>query len=234
MRNLLLEALPDVHRQALLAVCEPFEMHLNEVLVDCGRPTLHVVFPIGGYAALLTLNECRAAMEVGMVGHEGMLGVNLALGVSDSPVRALVQGPGPALRLEAEVFRRQMACSSELRHTVERYVYVQMMQQSESVACARFHLIGHRLARWLLMTHDRAQTDHFHVTHELLAGMLGVRRVGITTAAKALQRRGLIAYHRGEVQVLNRAGLEAAACCCYASGERTYRRHLASRVPSTC
>ena len=115
-----------------------------------------------------------------------------------------------------------------MRRGLNRYLYVLMAQQASSAACMRFHLIGQRLARWLLMSQDRARSDRFHLTHEFLAYMLGMRRVGITAAASALQRDGLIKYHRGEITVLDRSGLEAAACSCYATSEQTYNDLLGS------
>ena len=169
----------------------------------------------------------KPALEVGMVGREGFLGVQLALGVATVPLHALVQGPGSALRIGSAPFRTELARSAALRRVLNRYLYVLMAQMAGSAACLRFHVIGQRLARWLLMSHDRAHDARFHVTHEFLAYMLGVRRVGITAAAGALQREGLIAYHRGEVTVLDRAGLEAAACACYADDRQTYADQLA-------
>jgi CRP-like cAMP-binding protein len=142
------------------------------------------------------------------------------------PLRAVVQGSGAAWRIGSAAFRRELALSPALQRELLRYVFVLMAQLAESAACLRFHLIGQRLARWLLMSQDRAHAEHFHVTHEFLAYMLGVRRVGITTAAAGLQRFGLIRYRRGEVTVLDRPGLEAAACGCYAADQRAYDAQL--------
>ena len=127
-----------------------------------------------------------------------------------------------AWRIGAAAFRKELAASSALQTSLNRYLYVLMAQLASSAGCLRFHLIGPRLARWLLMTQDRAHADHFHVTHEFLAYMLGVRRVGITAAAGNLQRAGLVRYHRGELKVLDRAGLEDVACSCYATERRAY------------
>lgn len=157
-----------------------------------------------------------------MVGREGMLGSQMALGVQRAPLRALVQGAGSARRIGAGAFRRELSRSQSLQRGMNRYLYVLMAQLAASAACLRFHLIGPRLARWLLMSQDRAHADHFHVTHEFLAYMLGVRRVGVTMAAGALQHSGLIRYHRGEITVIDRAGLEAAACDCYAADQKTF------------
>lgn len=231
--NQLIEALPIADRRALLAVSEPFELVMEEVLIERGQVMRHVYFPIDGFVSMVTQVDSHEALEVGMIGREGMVGVNLALGVSDAPLRALVQGPGVARRVSATAFARLLSGSAAMRRCIHRYVHVLMAQQSESAACLRFHQIGPRLARWMLMTHDRAYSDRFHVTHEFLAYMLGVRRVGITTAAMGLQRRGLIAYSRGEVVVLDRPGLEAAACICYAIDRQIYVDHMAHPAQRT-
>ena len=157
-----------------------------------------------------------------MVGREGMLGAQLALGVVIAPLHAVVQGAGGAWRIGSALFDASSTRSASLRQSMDRYIHVLMTQLAASAACLRFHLIGPRLARWLLMTQDRAHADCFRVTQEFLAYMLGVRRVGVTSAAVALQRRGLIEYHRGDVTVLDRRGLEAIACSCYASDRAAY------------
>jgi CRP-like cAMP-binding protein len=227
VQNHLIERLPSLARKRLLSLCEPVELMLSEVLCESGQPTRHVYFPTQGFVSLVTVIDNHPGQEVGMVGREGMIGAQLALGVSTAPLRALVQGQGGAWRIGTAAFRHELAQSKPLQVSLHRYVYVLMAQLAASAACLRFHLIGPRLARWLLMSQDRAHADHFHVTHEFLAYMLGVRRVGITVAAGTLQRTGLIAYHRGEMQVLDRPGLEAAACSCYQSDRVAYAQWLA-------
>jgi CRP-like cAMP-binding protein len=222
IENHLIEMLPRADRQRLLAVCEPFPLVLAEVLCERGEPTHHVYFPIDGFVSMITTIDQHAGLEVGMVGREGMVGAQLALGVAMTPLRALVQGEGTAWRVGAGAFRREVARSAALQRHLNSYLYVLMAQLAASAACLRFHPIGPRLARWLLMSHDRAHGDTFRVTHEFLAYMLGVRRVGVTMAAGALQDSGLIRYHRGELTVLNREGLEAAACECYAADRKAY------------
>ena len=226
VENHLIELLPPVDRERLLAACEPVELARAAVLCEPGASTLYVHFPTDACVSLVALIEGSAGLEVGMIGREGMLGAHVALGVQTQPLRALVQGPGGAWRIGTADFRRELARSAALRHCLDRYVYVLMAQLAASVGCLRFHLIGPRLARWLLMTQDRAHADRFRVTHEFLASMLGVRRVGVTAAASALQRSGLIRYHRGDLIVLDRAGLEAAACGCYAANRRAYVEFL--------
>ena len=220
--NRLIQLLPRADRAHLLAACEPAHLTLSEVLCEPGKPTRHVYFPTDGFISLVTLVVGQPGLEVGMVGREGMVGAQLALGVVTSPVRALVQGSGGALRIGTKAFRTELVRSVALQRQMNRYLYVLMAQLATSAACLRFHQIGPRLARWLLMTQDRAHADTFHVTQEFLAYMLGVRRVGITAAASTLQRVGLIEYTRGEMTVLDRSGLERAACSCYATDRRSY------------
>jgi len=220
--NQLIALLPRPERMSLLAACETVPLELGTVLCEAGEPTRHVYFPIGCSISLVSAIEGEPGLEVGMVGREGMLGAQLVLGVSAIPLHALVQGNGTARRIAAARFRRELSRSRALQLVLNRYVYVLMAQLATSAACTRFHHVEPRLARWLLMTQDRAHSDSFHLTHEFLAHMLGVRRVGITGAACALQRHGLIRYHRGNITVLDRTGLEAAACSCYAADRRAY------------
>ena len=226
VQNHLIERLPRTARLRLLAICEPVELVMAEVLSEVGIPARHVYFPTKSFISLVTPIKGKPILEVGMIGREGMLGTHLALGVSAAPLHALVQGPGAAWRIGAVAFRRELAHSSALQRGLNRYVYVMMMQLASAASCLRFHQIEPRLARWLLMTQDRAQSKNFHITHEFLAYMLGVRRVGVTAAANVLQRGGLIKYHRGEIQVLSRLGLEAAACSCYAADLEAYAKML--------
>ena len=224
--NSLIKLLPRTDRMRLLGACEPVTLVLADVLCEPGKPTLNVYFPIDGYISLLTLVENKPALEVGMVGREGMLGVQLALGVIAAPLHSLVQGPGKAWRISADAFRSELARSPALQKIMNRYLYVLLAQQATSAACLRFHEIGPRLARWLLMSQDRAHSNSFRMTQEFLAYMLGVRRVGITNAASDLQRSGTIEYQRGELKVLDRSGLEAAACSCYGVDRQTYANQL--------
>lgn len=222
--NHLIELLPAKDRRRLLEIAEPVALTQSEVLGKAGKPTRFIYFPVNGFISLVTSIEGKPALEVGMVGREGLLGAQVALRVVTQPLHALVQGSGMAWRMPIRAFRSEFDRCVPLQRLIGRYVYVLMTQLASSAACTRFHQIDARLARWLLMTQDRAHANTFGVTHEFLAYMLGVRRVGITTAAFALQKRGLIEYHRGRVTVLNRKGLAAAACACYRDDNRTYAR----------
>ena len=222
VENHLIELLPRQDRLRLLALCETVDLDLSAILGEPGTPTRHVYFPTEGFVSLIALTNASPGVEVGMVGREGMVGVQLALGVTIAPLRTLVQGQGTARRVKATAFRAELARSEALQRGLDRYLYVLMSQLATSAACLRFHMIGPRLARWLLMSQDRAHAKDFRVTQKFLAYMLGVRRVGITKAAGDLQRCGLIKYHRGDVTVLDRSGLEAAACACYAADRSAY------------
>jgi len=225
-RNQLIARLPRSDRVALLAISDAVPLTLGAVLWQPGAMTRHVYFPDDGFVSLVATIEGEPGLEVGMVGCEGMLGAELVLGVRATPLMALVQGAGTAQRIAAGPFQRALASSQPLLGELHRYLYVRMAQLATSAACTRFHEVGPRLARWLLMSHDRAEADRFRLTHEFMAYMLGVRRVGITRAAGELQRRGLIRYHRGQLTVLDRAGLESAACGCYAADRTAYDRVL--------
>ena len=225
-RNQLLAALKEEESLRWLPRLEAVDLPLGKVLCEPLEPMRHVYFPTVGFVSVVSMIEGSPGVEVGMVGREGMLGAHLVLHVVTAPARALVQGAGAAWRVEVGPFRRELARSAALQRSLKRYLYVLMVQLATSVACLRFHQVGPRLARWLLMSQDRAHADGFAITQEFLAYMLGVRRVGITAAAVLLQQRGLIEYHRGAMHVLDRDGLEAAACGCYRADRDTYARSI--------
>ncbi len=213
--NRLLGRLPRIERNRLIAQCDQVHLQESDVLEERGERIRHVYFPVDSFVSLITPVDDHAGFEVGIVGSEGMLGISLALDVDVAPQRALVQGSGSALRMTKTAFTSELKGSAPLRRLLDRYLYVLMSQSAQAGACTRFHLLEARLARWLLMTHDRSPGNEFHLTQEFLGYMLGMRRVGINKAARALQAMGFISYSRGTISVLDRAGLEAAACECY-------------------
>ena len=222
--NRILDVLPHKYRTQFLAGCEPVVLKLAEVLAEPGERMRHVYFPTGSFISLIAPIGGHAGLEVGLIGDEGMFGVSLMLGDDVSPLHALVQGGGSALRMKAASFRREIDRGTVLQLKLKRYLCVMIAQLSQTAACTHFHRVEARLARWLLMTRDRAHSDQFHITHEFLAYMLGVRRVGVTKAAMSLQNQKLIRYGRGKITILNGDGLESAACECYAADKETYTR----------
>jgi CRP-like cAMP-binding protein len=226
VRNRLLAALPAAERRRLLANQAPIDLVLSETLLEPGERIRHVYFPIEGFVSLITPGDGDAQLEVGLVGNEGVVGLSLLLGVNVAPLHALVQGGGSAWRLDAALFQHRLKSSPQLRRLLNLYLYVELAQLAQTAACTRFHVVEARLARWLLMTRDRSHSSEFRITQEFLARMLGVRRVGVTRAAGALKRHKLIRYVRGFLEISDGAGLEAAACRCYAADKATYERVL--------
>ena len=224
--NRLIDGLSRKERDGLLEHGEPVELTFGEILCERQQTIPFVYFPLSAFISLVDTADKHTPLEVGLIGNEGMLGATLVLGTDEAPLRAIVQGKGTALRLTVPQLRRRLHTSPSLLRTLQLYLYVITTQLSRSVACIHFHEVEPRLARWLLMTHDRAHADHFHLTHEYLAGMLGVRRSGVTVAAGALQRRSLIRYARGDISIVDRKGLEAVSCECYDASLETYRQLL--------
>jgi CRP-like cAMP-binding protein len=223
-QNRLIARLPGVAQRRLLAGHKPIELFLGETLADAGQRIRHLIFPIDSFISLIKPMGGNRQLEVGLIGAEGVLGVSVALGVDEAPLRAMVQGAGLAWQLDAAQVRRELESCPELARSLKRYIYVLLGQLAQTAACTRFHIIDARLARWLLMTRDRAGSNEFRVTQEFLAFMLGVRRAGVTRAANTLQRRKLIRYKRGDIEIRDGRGLEAVACECYAADKAVYRR----------
>jgi CRP-like cAMP-binding protein len=224
--NHLLDSLPHKLRDRILRRCEQVDLSFGTVLCEPDQPLRHVYFPLKGFISLVAKVTGHPALEMGLVGNEGMLGTTMVLGVNSARLRGVVQGSGTALRLSAAQFEREIQQSPALRRALNRYLFVLLAQLSQTAACTRFHEVKARLARWLLLTHDRAHADHFYLTHQYLADMLGVQRSAITIAAGTLQRRKIIHYSRGDIRIANRRGLEAASCECYQAVIDQYRRQF--------
>ena len=213
--NRILAALSPKASRSFFAGLTRVELPLGEVLFEARTASRHVYFPNDCMVSLLAMAERGSGLEVGLVGSESMVGVSLALGAVTSPVRALVQGAGSAMRMSATRFRRELEHNRPLQRSIERCANVAMATAMQIAVCNKEHLLEARLARWLLMTQSRVASDRFRFTQQFIAVMLGVRRAGVNAAAGALQRRGLIRYSRGSMQILDRPGLLAASCSCY-------------------
>ena len=224
--NRLLSSLPPEDHGRIIASGEQVTLRVGEILCEADAAIAHVYFPNDGFLSLAAPVDSRASLEVGLTGNEGMFGVPLVLGIVVSAQRALVRGAGAAFRMTAAAFHRELESSESMRQGLNRYLYALLAQFALTAACTRYHLIEARLARWLLMTSDRAHSARFQLTHEFLADMLGVRRVGVTKAAGSLQRRRLISYQRGNITILDRQRLEMASCGCYRKMRDTYDRIL--------
>lgn len=220
--NRLISALPSKERRRVFERCEPVNLEFGTVLCEPGEAYRHVYFPLNGFLSLVATVQKHPPLEMGLIGNEGMLGATMILGVNTVPLQSKVQGAGDALRLSAVQLRKEMQQSPALQKIIGRYLFVLMAQLSQSAACTRFHEVDARLARWLLETHDRSHAEQFHLTHNFLADMLGVRRSAVTIAAGGLQRKQLISYSRGAISIINRKGLEAASCECYGEAKQDY------------
>lgn len=224
MANQILASIPPKEYRRLQANLEPVELKFGEVLFEPGKAIKYVYFPVDCLISLLTAVDKRRSLEVGMVGSEGMAGMPFILGMGVSGVRAIVQGEGNALRMASGPFRIEFDRNRPLQEALFRYTYALMAQISQTAACNRFHDSEPRLCRWLLMTRDRVGADEFNLTHEFLAHMLGLRRVGVTEAASALKRRKLISYARGKIQILDVKGLKKSSCSCYQTVKTVFDR----------
>jgi len=213
--NLLLAALPPQELDQVLPMLDQVRVEVGQVLCEAGDPIRHIYFPHDCLVSLLGVAEGRMTLEVGQVGREGMLGVTTALGHDTTQIRAVVQCAGNASRMEGARFRQEVERNPALQRVLYRYTDSLLAQAIQIAVCSRFHVLEARLARSLLVTRDRLQSDKFHLTHEFLAHALGVRRVGVTKAASALQQQGLIDYSRGNIEILDPDGLAAASCTCY-------------------
>jgi len=214
--NRLLATLTTKEYKRLLPKLKTVSLVLGEVLYEPGAVIKYVYFPNDSIISLISELSENSLLEVGMVGNEGMAGLAVFMGVNSSSTRALVQGAGTAMRMSSAAVRTEASQLGNFHHLLHRYSHSLLTQVSQSSACNRFHFVDARLARWLLMTKDRLGAEEFPLTQEFLSSMLGVRREGVSKAAGALQAAKLIRYSRGMITILNRRGLEAKSCQCYA------------------
>jgi len=224
--NTLIDALPRTARNRLLSICESVDLVSGRLVTGSDTPTRHVYFPTGSILSLMTSSKDSPVLEVGMVGSEGMLGLQVVLAAGSVPLQANVSGSGTVCGVGAESFNRELAGSRSLRQSLNCYLQVTLLQLSTEARCVRFHQIDQRLARWLLMKQDRTHADSFSVTQALIAHLLGVRRVGIAKAAGAFQRRGIIRYARGVLTIVDRKALESQSCACYETARNIYARFM--------
>ena len=221
--NRLLAALPGDAYERLLPELEIIELRLRDTLYEANQPIRHVHFPLAGVVSMVATLQDGGTVEVGTIGQEGMVGLPAFLGAETAPLTTFAQVPGAAARMRVETLRAEIGASGPLVAVLHRYAQAFFTQLSQSVACNRLHSLPERLARWMLMTQDRAG-DEFAITHEFMGQMLGVHRPAVTGALLELQRAGALDYGRGQMRVLDRAVLEDAACECYGVVRSEYDR----------
>ena len=224
--NHLLAALSQEEYERLLPNLEPVSLSIKQVLYEPNEPIEYAYFINSGATSLLNLMQDGQTIEAATVGKEGMIGVPLLLGTTQIPLQVIVQIPGDGLRMKADVFKAQVSWGCPLHTLLLRYMQTLMNQISQTAACNRLHSVEGRCCRWLLMTQDRVESDSFPLTQEFLSFMLGVRRASVSEVAATLQKSGLINYHRGQITIRDRKGLEAACCECYQSTQQEFKRLL--------
>ena len=227
--NHLLAILPSRDRRRLMSRCQEVEITEGEVFSTQGARIRHAHFPISGIISTQIPFGNYLSLQVELTGTEGMIGLPLVFGVSTAMLDRHVHSSGAALRVTAACLREELRLSRALRDILGRYACVLRAQLAETVGCNSFHLLEARLARCLLETLDRAHSKQFHLTHAVLGKVLGVRRESITSAASNLQKRDLIRYSRGGIKIIDRTGIEKAACRCYASAKKTYEHYLGTQ-----
>ena len=215
VRNRLLSALPHEEYARLQPHLEFVHLSKRRALYEAGDLIRHAYFLNSGMGSLLALTQGGASVEIAMVGNEGMLGLPVVLRARSTPYRIMVQIPGDAFRIKADAIRVEFKRGGKLQDLLLSYTHALITQISQSAVCNRFHTMEKRLCRWLLIAHDRVDGDTFHLTQEIISYMMGTPRTGVTMAAGALQDAGLIAYKRGKITIIDRSGLEEAACECY-------------------
>jgi CRP-like cAMP-binding protein len=230
--NALLASLPDADWQRLRPQLEPVALRAGQVLYESGAVLSHGHFPTSAIASLQYVTESGASAQIAVVGKEGIVGIPLFMGGGSTPSRAVVQTAGAALRISGPALREAFADSAPLMRLLLRYTQALIAQMAQVAVCNRHHSLDQQLCRWLLLSLDRQVGSELVVTQEQIAYMLGVRREGVTEAALALQRAGLIRYHRGHIMVLDRQALEQRSCECYAVVKAEYDRLLPQAGPA--
>lgn len=224
LENSLLGCLPNSESNNLLTASESVELTMGQILCEAQEPYAYVYFPQRGFISVMTSLDHHPALEVGLIGREGMLGSSLVLDMNRAPMHGVVQASGQALRMSCEQFREQLRLNPSLPRLIRRYQHVLFQQMPLTTACIHYHEVAPRLARFLSMATDRVEEKHLHFTHLFLANILGVRRSSITLAAQQLQDQRLIHYSRGSIEVLDRQGLAQEACACYAALNGIYQQ----------
>ena len=230
--NLLLAALPANEWQRWKSQVELVDLKLGQVLYESGGKLNYVYFPVDSIVSLLYVLENGSSAEISVVGNEGLVGVSLFMGGETTPSRAVVQSAGKCIRLKAHILKHEFNSSGPVMHLLLRYTQALLTQMTQTAVCNRHHSLDQQLCRWLLLSMDRLPSNHLVMTQELIANMLGVRREGVTEAAGQLQKSGLIKYARGKIEVVDRKGLEARTCECYAVVKKEYDRLLPDLISS--
>jgi len=233
LKNRLIAHLSPETRERLAAVGETVALKKKFVAIDIDRPIEHVYYPLDCVISIVSATRARVAVETATVGCEGVAGLPLFLGSDRTTSQAFCQVSGNAFRVSADDFLDQLSMSDELRGAVGRYTLAFITQTAQTSACNRLHTMRERCARWLLETHDRVARETFDLTQEFLSQMLGVRRATVSEVASSLQRDGLISYEYRRITVLDRDGLEAAACDCYCIIKREYERLIEGHTSPT-
>ena len=228
--NRLLGLLPRRDYERLRPHLQRIVLEYRQSLYRARKPIGFVYFIETGVGSLVNTMANGEAAEVGTIGNEGVVGLPLVLGDDRAPTSVYVQVPGAGLRMKATLFKKELARSASMRTVMLLYAHAVFNQVAQSAACNQFHSLQQRCCRWLLMTHDRMQSDEFLLTQEFLAMMLGVRRTGVTAAAGALQRAGLVRYKRGKVTIIDRRGLIRRSCECYGVSKKEFDRLLNDRA----
>lgn len=230
--NWLLDALPDKDYERLANSLNPVSFSLGEVIYESGGRMENVYFPTTSHVSLLYTMINGSTAEMGLVGNEGVVGIALFMGGETTPNRAVIQGSGKGLRLSVTAMQEEFTRGGEFQQLLLRYTMALITQISQTAVCNRLHSVEKRLCRWLLMTHDRVNSDELQMTQEFISNMLGVRREGVTHAAGNLQQRGLISYGRGHINIVDRAGLEKHVCECYEVVKEEHNRLRSIAMPS--